>query len=204
MTSAITFALVLVLAVAASVQAQTAPTTQPVAPAPAASPAKTNLSSEQSVDEMIKLMQLENLLKTALKQMNEGMEKGMEASLGKATSGRELTPAQKTEVEEFRKKFKATLAEEISLAKIMSIYAQTYRDTFTQEEVNGVIAFYKSPAGKAVTEKNPDVMRKAAGLTEARITVMTQKLDTMQFEFFKKFAPTPAPEPSASPAAPKK
>jgi uncharacterized protein len=191
----ITFALVLVLALAVGVQAQTA------SPAPATPPA--NLSSEQSVNEMLKLMQLENLLKTALKQMNEGMEKGMEASMSKATSGRELTPAQKAEVEDFRKKFKATMVEELSIDKITSIYAQTYCQTFTQEEVNGVIAFYKSPAGKAVTEKNPDVMRKAAGLTEARITVMTQKLDRMQFDFFSKFAPTPVPDPSASPA-PKK
>lgn len=197
----ITFALVLVLALAFGVQAQTASPAQAASPAPATPPA--NLSSEQSVNEMLKLMQLENLLKTALKQMNEGMEKGMEASMSKATSGRELTPAQKAEVEDFRKKFKATMVEELSIDKITSIYAQTYRDTFTQEEVNGVIAFYKSPAGKAVTEKNPDVMRKAAGLTEARITVMTQKLDRMQFDFFSKFAPTPVPDPSASPA-PKK
>ena len=197
----ITFALVLVLALAFGVQAQTASPAQGASPAPATPPA--NLSSEQSVNEMLKLMQLENLLKSALKQMNEGMEKGMEASMGKATSGRELTPAQKAEVEDFRKKFKTTMAEELSIDKITSIYAQTYRQTFTQEEVNGVIAFYKSPAGKAVTEKNPDVMRKAAGLTEARITVMTQKLDRMQFDFFSKFAPTPVPDPSAS-LAPKK
>ena len=195
----ITFALVLVLAFAFGVQAQTASPANAASPAPATPPA--NLSSEQSVNEMLKLMQLENLLKSALKQMNEGMEKGMEASMSKATSGRELTPAQKAEVEDFRKKFKTTMAEELSIDKITSIYAQTYRQTFTQEEVNGVIAFYKSPAGKAVTEKNPDVMRKAAGLTEARITVMTQKLVRMQFDFFKKFAPPPAPDPSASPAA---
>jgi len=196
-----TFALVIILALAFGVRAQTASPAQAASPAPATPAA--NLSSEQSVNEMLKLMQLENLLKTALKQMNEGMEKGMEASMSKATSGRELTAAQKAEVEDFRKKFKTTMVEELSIDKITSIYAQTYRQTFTQEEVNGVIAFYKSPAGKAVTEKNPDVMRKAAGLTEARITVMTQKLDRMQFDFFSKFAPTPVPDPSASPA-PKK
>ena len=191
-----TFALVLVLALALGVQAQTGSPSAAASPAQAAGPKPT----EQSVNEMLKLMQLENLLQSALKQMNEGMEKGMEASMGKATSGRELTPAQKADVEDFRKKFKATMTEELSLAKIMSVYAQTYRDSFTQEEVNGVIAFYKSAAGKAVTEKNPDVMRKAAGLTEGRITVMTQKLDRMQFDFFSKFAPTPVPDPSASPA----
>jgi uncharacterized protein len=179
----ITFALVFVLALGV----------QAASPAPAASP------SEQTINEMITMMQLEGLLKRALEQMNEGMNKGMEASMSKATSGRELTPAQKAAVEDFRKKYNATMAEGLSLAQIKSMYAQAYRDSFTQDEINGVVAFYKSPAGKAVIEKNPVVMQKAAALTEARITVLTQKLDTMQFEFFKQFSPPPQPAPSASP-----
>jgi hypothetical protein len=200
----ITFALVVVLALSA----QAAPFKQVPSPAPTTVPATATLAtpnpnapSEQSVNEMIKLMQLENLLRAALQQMNDGMEKGMEGGLQKAMSGRELTPAQKASVEDFRKKFKATAAEELSLDRIMHMYTQAYRDAFSQEEVNGVIAFYKSPAGKAVTEKNPIVMQKAAALTEARITVMTKKLDQMQGEFFQQFTATPAS--SASPAKPK-
>jgi hypothetical protein len=181
----ITFALVLVLPLAV----QAAPFKQVASPAPAASPAQANPNppSEQSVNEMITLMQLEGLLSRALQQMNEGMNKGMEASMAKATSGRELTPAQKASVEDFRKKYSATMSEELSLAKIKNIYVQAFRDSFSQEEVNGVIAFYKSPAGKAIIERNPVVMQKAAALTEARIGPLTQKLDGMQGEFFKQF-----------------
>ena len=193
----ITFALVLIFALGV----QAAPFTKAASPAPAASPAQANPNppSEQSVNEMIKLLQLQGLLNAALKQMNDGMEKGMEASLSKATSGKDLTPAQKAEVEDFRKKFKATAAEELSLDRITNMYAQAYRDSFTQDEVNGVVAFYKSPAGKAITEKNPLVMQKAAALTEARITVMTQRLDKMQFDFFSKFASPPSRPAPASP-----
>jgi hypothetical protein len=201
MKTTFAFALVLVLALgaqAAPFKQIASPTPPATAPGPQVNP---NPPSEQSVNEMIKLMQLENLLKAALRQMNDGLEKGMEGGLQKATSGRDLTPAQKAEVEDFRKKHKATAAEELSLDKIMHMYAQAYRDAFSQEEVDGVIAFYKSPAGKAVTDKNPLVMQKAAALTEARITVMTKKLDQMEGEFFQKFTATPAS--SASPAAPK-
>jgi hypothetical protein len=199
-----TFALVLVLALSAQAApfktASPSPASSPASPMSPGVQANPNPPTEQSVNEMIKLLQLEGLLGRALQQMNEGMNKSMEGNMAKATSGRELTPAQKTAIEDFRKKYAATMSEELSLAKIKAIYVQAYRDSFTQEEVTGVIAFYKSPAGKAVTEKNPVIMQKAAALTEARIGPLTQKLDGMQGEFFKQFT---APSATASPAPPK-
>jgi hypothetical protein len=144
--------------------------------------------SDQSINEMINVMQLEALLNQALKQMDEGITKGMEQGLEQATKGKELTAAQKTAVENFRKKFSATMAEELSFTRVKDIYVQVYRETFTQEEINGVVAFYKSPAGKAIVQKNPTVMQKAGGLMQARIGPLTQKLQTMQEEFVKELS----------------
>jgi hypothetical protein len=146
--------------------------------------------TDQSINEMMNVMQLEALLNQALKQMDEGIAKGMEEGLEQATKGKELSPAQKTAVENFRKKFSATMSEELSLAKVKSFYLQAYRDTFTQEEVNAIITFYKSPAGKAIVEKNPTVMAKAGALTQVRIDPLTQKLRTMQEEFVKELSKT--------------
>ncbi|MDQ2824560.1 MAG: DUF2059 domain-containing protein [Verrucomicrobiota bacterium] len=146
--------------------------------------------SDQSINEMMNVMQLEGLLNQALKQMDEGIAKGMEQGLEQATKGKELSPAQKTAVENFRKKFSATMSEELSLAKVKSFYVQAYRDSFTQEEVNAIITFYKSPAGKAIVDKNPTVMAKAGALTQVRIDPLTQKLRTMQEEFVRELSKT--------------
>jgi hypothetical protein len=82
------------------------------------------------------------------------------------------------------------MKEELSFAKVKDIYIQAYRETFTQDEVNGVIAFYKSPAGKAIAEKNPTVMQKAGTLMQARIGPMAQKLQKMQEDFVKELSTT--------------
>jgi hypothetical protein len=170
MKHTVTFALALLLAVAGTVHAA-----QP---------------SDQSLNEMMNVMQLEALLNQALKQMDEGIGKSMEQGLKKATDGKELSPAQKTAVENFRKKFSDTMKDELSFARVKDIYVQSYRETFTQEEVNGIIAFYKSPAGKAISEKNPVVMQKAGGLMQARISPMALKLQTMQEDFVKELSKT--------------
>ena len=65
------------------------------------------------------------------------------------------------------------------------VYLQVYRETFTQEEITSIIAFYSSPAGKAMVEKVPVAMQKAGTLMQARIGPMTQKLQAMIEQFQK-------------------
>ena len=146
--------------------------------------------SDTSINELMKAMQLETLLNQALKQMDEGMSKGMEQGLEKALKGKELTPAQKAAVTKFRDKFDATIKEELAFTKVKDIYQQSYRETFTQDEVDAITAFYKSPAGKALTEKYPTAMQKSNSLMQARIGPLTNKLQTMMDEFIRQLATT--------------
>ena len=146
--------------------------------------------TDESVNEMMKAMQLQKLLNQALNEMEQGMAKGMEQGLQKSMQGKELNPAQKTAVEAFRKKFTTTVNEELSFAKVKDIYQQAYRETFTQEEVSAIIAFYKSPAGTAVVEKYPVAMQKANGLMQARISPLTLKLQGMLDDFIRQMAIT--------------
>jgi hypothetical protein len=80
--------------------------------------------------------------------------------------------------------------EELSFAKVKDIYQQAYRETFTQEEVSAIIAFYKSPAGKAIVEKYPAAMQKANALMQARISPLTMKLQGMLDDFIRQLAAT--------------
>jgi hypothetical protein len=146
--------------------------------------------SDSSINELMKAMQLEALLNQALKQMDEGMSKGMEQGLQKSIQGQELNPAQKAAVEKFRTKFQSTVKDELAFSKVKDIYQQSYRETFTQEEVDAITAFYKSPAGRAITEKYPTAMQKANNLMQARIGPLTNKLQTMLDEFVRQLATT--------------
>ena len=144
--------------------------------------------TDETVSEMMKAMQLQQLLNQALNEMEQGMAKGMEQGLQRSLQGKELSPAQKAAVEAFRKKFTTAVNEELSFAKVKDIYQQAYRETFTQEEVNAIIAFYKSPAGKAIVEKYPAAMQKANALMQARISPLTLKLQGMLDDFIRQLA----------------
>jgi hypothetical protein len=157
--------------------------------------------TDSSVEEMLKCLQVEKLLTQALAQMTNGMNKAMEQRLQSAVGGRELTPAQKAAIEQFRKTFTQTLQEDLSPAKVRGIYLQCYKETFTQDEVDGIIAFYKSPGGQAISEKYPQVMQKAQTMMQARIAPMSTKVQTAMDLMIKELentqkalAPTEAPK----------
>jgi hypothetical protein len=56
------------------------------------------------------------------------------------------------------------------------LYIQIYQESFTQEEIDGLIAFYKSPLGIAFVEKMPLVMQKSMTIMQSRTGPLMEKM----------------------------
>ena len=56
------------------------------------------------------------------------------------------------------------------------VYIQIYQESFTQEEIDGMIAFYQSPAGAAFVRKMPVVMEKSMRIMQVRIAPMMERM----------------------------
>ena len=48
---------------------------------------------------------------------------------------------------------------------------------FTQEEIDGLIAFYESPAGATFVEKMPVVMQKSMSIMQSRAATVMEKMN---------------------------
>jgi hypothetical protein len=59
-----------------------------------------------------------------------------------------------------------TMLQELSWDKMKEDYITLYADTFTEEELKGIIAFYKSPAGQAFVQKQPELMKRSMELSQ--------------------------------------
>jgi hypothetical protein len=146
--------------------------------------------TDESIKQMLTVMHVEKMLDQMFLQMDAGMKAGMEQGLQQSLHGHELNAAQKAAIEKFKERLTAMMKDELSFVKMQDIYLQAYRETFTQEEVNSITAFYSSPVGKTVVEKIPIAMQKAGALMQARIAPMIQKMQTMQEEFVKELSQT--------------
>ena len=137
--------------------------------------------SDESILKMMKVLQLQ----TTLDQMAAQMEVGMKSGLQQWKQGKELTPMQTAQLGQLETRMSAIVKEELAFDKLKDIYLQVYRETFTQEEVDGINAFYSTPAGQAMVEKIPAATKKASTLLQTRMGPMIQKVKLMQQQFMK-------------------
>jgi len=89
-------------------------------------------------------------------------------------------------------KMMALITQELSWDKLKDDYITIYADTFTDEELKGIIAFYKSPVGQAFIQKQPELMKRSMEVTQK---VMIQLMPKIQAIMKEEVAPAPVPAP---------
>jgi hypothetical protein len=102
----------------------------------------------------------------------EPMMKGMLAQMDK-----DMPAEQRAKVGEMQGKMMALVAGSLSKAK--PALAKVYTDTYTEEEIDGILAFYKSPAGKAFLQKMPEVMQRSMPVMMKMMGDLQPEIKTM-------------------------
>jgi hypothetical protein len=137
-------------------------------------------------EELLNLMNVkESMEKTfaMMKQMIPAqIEKTMQAM---GQTNRPPNMSQQTE------KIMALVAQEINWDKMKTDLITLYSETFTEDELKGVIAFYKSPAGQAFQKKLPMLMKRSMELNQKMMIQLMPKLQALNMEMN---ATPPAPE----------
>ena len=106
-------------------------------------------ASQESIDRLLVDAKVEKMLDTMLVNIDQVMRRSMEAS----TQDRQLSPEQRRVIDATAARFARVMREEMTWDKLRPLYVQIYQESFTQEEIDGLIVFYESPAGVAFVEK---------------------------------------------------
>jgi hypothetical protein len=137
-----------------------------------ASLAQCEPASQESADRVLVDAKVEKLLDTMLVNVDQVMRRSMDAAM----QGQQLSPEQRQAVDARAAKFAQVMREEMTWDKLRPLYVQIYQESFTQEEIDGLIAFYESPAGVAYIEKMPVVMQKSMSIMQSRMAPMMEKM----------------------------
>ena len=94
------------------------------------------------------------------------------------------------------------MAEELTWDKLKEGFIAVYAETFTEEELKGLIVFLKTPVGQAFVKKDPEVTKRSTELLQGTVMQIMAKIQASM----KAPAPAaaPAPEQKEAPAVPKK
>lgn len=117
--------------------------------------------SVNSVKELILLSDASEFLKS----YQSNAEDTMKAALKPLMNNAKFSAKQQRILEKFQTKIFGITKETLEWENLEPVFISIYTDTYTQEEVDGMIAFYKTPVGQSYIKKMPV-------LTEKTMTTM--------------------------------
>jgi uncharacterized protein len=135
-------------------------------------------ASDASIREMLELTNAHQMIETM-----KGQIAAMTNNITRETlKGQDVTPERQAILDRMHEKMSAVTAELLSWDSLLPVYMRTFRASFTQSEIDGVIKFYKSPAGRAYVNKMPVVMQNVMQEMQGLIKPMQEKMAVIQKE----------------------
>ncbi len=132
-------------------------------------------SKTAKIEEMLALTHADRVVD----QMTAQMRPMMAQQLRKLDLPDDARPA----IEEMQKKMVDLMSRTLSWQKMKPVYIKIYDETFTEDELAGAVAFYKTPAGQALIDKMPTLMGKTMSVVQdlmgdiiPEITKMTEDI----------------------------
>ena len=139
-------------------------------------------SKNAKVEELFRLMKVDDLLKQTMKTVMEQMKSGMLQQF----LGIKLPPDLEKEVAAFQDRIGAMTTDAMSWDKLEPEYAKLYVEAYSEEELDGIIAFYKTPAGQALVAKSPSLIAKSSGIAQQKLMAVAPQVQKELADFMEK------------------
>src|SRR5262249_15219004 len=105
--------------------------------------------SEASIKQLLELTHVHKLLDTIMSQIDTISKTAMD----QASQGQPVPSDVKNKMDRFEAEMKVATKEMLDWDKLEPVYVRIYQRSLTQQDVDGMIAFYKTPSGQAVINK---------------------------------------------------
>jgi uncharacterized protein len=115
---------------------------------------------------------------TKIDQMQKQMMTQMSAMMKQQTMGN-LTPDQQKNASEMSQRVMDFTMQKMSWDAMKPDFIKLYDDTYTEDEISGILQFYQSPAGQAMLAKSPVLVANTMALVQKRMAEIKPELDDM-------------------------
>jgi hypothetical protein len=168
--------------------------------APAAHPSQASAARADDASRRAKAAQLVTLLhsESMVQQAFSNIMQQVTTTAQNA-AGPSPTPENKAKLDGFEKKVSQLLDAQLGWKAMEPTITGLYSKTFTEQELDGIVAFYKTPAGIALLDKMPGINTQVNQLAQSRLTSLQPQINQMFVDFLKSM-PAPESAPAASPA----
>jgi hypothetical protein len=110
-------------------------------------------------------------------QMLSQMSTAIKSSAATQAASLHLTAEQQVYLDKFNNRVADIIKTSLSMDSLKPIIVKVYVDTYTDEELDGIIAFYSSPAGQAFVTKGPQLMQRSIQLMQQQMAGLEPQLE---------------------------
>lgn len=146
-----------------------------------AAPAVETPASEASVRELLQVTDVRALVQSMEGQIRETVGQNLQ----RATQGQALNDAQRAIIDRTGKKMLDVMMEQMRYDVMEPDYVRLYMESFSQSDVEGMLAFYRSPAGQSMLKKMPVLMKNSMALIQERLQLLLPRIQEMQGEMIE-------------------
>ncbi len=118
-------------------------------------------------------------------------------ALGHREFGATETADQQKQVADLRQKVNTLISSAVDWKVMEPDFVAAYASVYTEPEIDGILAFYKSPSGQALLKNGPALVQKSSQIVQTRMTTIQPQLREIVQNFNKQASPTPAGSGSA-------
>lgn len=139
----------------------------------------TEASKHQKIEEMFQLMQIQK----SIDQVSAQQVTQAKSLIATMSSKQATSPEQQKDMDAFLDKIAVITREAVNWQKLEPQFADLYAQTYTEEEIDGILVFYRSAVGQAMLAKQPELLAKSQALTQAQILTMLPQIRAAAMEF---------------------
>jgi uncharacterized protein len=161
--------------------------------------------STESVKQLLDALGSKSMLLTMENQLDAMMKRGVEQAL----NGKTLTPQQQSVMDDMRHRVIDLISSQMTWQSVEPTFIAVYQDNFTQQEVDGMLVFYRSDVGKSVVKKLPQAMLTSMQQMQTKMASLAPQIQDLQRQALRQLqsldaqqTPASAPPPSTPPKNP--
>lgn len=138
-----------------------------------AAPAHAQGADDARIDRLLEVTRSQQLIDSMLPQLEASQQQMFE----QLTAGRTVSADQQASMERIRTRSNAAMRQVLAWDNLEPIYRDLYRETFSAEDIDAMLAFYESPTGQRVLDKMPLLMEKSMVAMQRVVVPLLQQLE---------------------------
>src|SRR2546421_8094636 len=127
--------------------------------------------SEASIKQLLEVTHAHQLLDNMMSQIDAMMKNAMQ----QVTQGQPPPPEVQKSFDKAHNEIMTMFKEQFTWDKMEPVYVRVYQKSLSQPEVDGMVAFYKTPIGQSVIGKMPVIMQNSMNETMQMMGPMMQR-----------------------------